>query len=147
LVYREGTTLVKTKTGGLGLGLGGGHIGAGLFSAKTGGTHQTVLSNELAPPQQKKVAGWVLATLLGLMMGINGFSTAPNTAVVFLVVTAGCGWIAFTRIQWNSGTFPELLSRWENSFLCQRCGNVFLIQADGSKRALPLSEGETPLIG
>jgi hypothetical protein len=38
-------------------------------------------------------------------------------------LTAG---FAFNAWSYNSRLYPALLERWQQSFLCNRCGNVFV---------------------
>lgn len=126
VIYEGGLMDVNTKTSGVGIGFGGGGIGVGVGGGKTKGTSQTVASKRAAPPPKKKFLKplgliFVAFLVLGLMAGNSNAMSATVTILFFVAVV---GWIVYA-IRYNSTTWPVLKQEWDNSFLCNRCNNVF----------------------
>jgi len=133
LVYREGTTMVDQRTGGAGVGLAGGRLGVGVFGSRTQGTNKTLLARDLAPPQAMKLSGWatigVIAGLVLYFAGIANLNAGIFFGVLLAVASARYLW---RQNQWNQTELPSLYNQWESSFMCSRCGVVFV--PGGAKR-------------
>lgn len=125
LIFREGLSSVDTRTRAVGVAAGRGAV----LGARTQGTSQTVLSQGASPPVPRDTGGAALATLV--IAGVLG--------VIFGQTHALLGWVAFIGGAfllhrflvgpiklWNAVEFPKLYRRWENTFLCTRCGERFV---------------------
>lgn len=126
LVYREGLSHVNTSTTGVGASFGGGG-GLGVGAASTKGTHQSVLSQEAAPPERKKTEA---AVLFAVITGLGLFATFSDFSgwTLFWLAATGLS-INSTRLfmRYNDEVFPSLKSTWERTFQCFRCGEKFEI--------------------
>jgi len=122
MVHAGGISSTTSHTTGIGLSRGGIGVGA----ATTHGVSQTVLSARMAPPAKHR---WI-RTLIG------GFFVSMILSVFFGGGTAGTlvvlgGWALTGYLAWkgwmhNREEHPTLLDQWTRSFLCDRCGCVFL---------------------
>ena len=97
LIYNEGLSMVNTVSHGSGAAFGsGGGMAFGSTSTSTTGRQQTALSQQ------------GLGTLVGLGLTI--------LAVRF----------AISGRQFNYGVHPGLMQKWDQSFMCNRCGAHFV---------------------
>jgi hypothetical protein len=92
------------------------------------GSISSALAARLAPPVCREVAGslllWVALSLVAGMLFIF-----INYMVSFYIVAAGIGLgfaSAFSAERYNSKVVPGLMLEWDNEWLCNRCGSVFL---------------------
>ncbi len=138
LVYREGTTMVDEQTGGVGAGVARGGLGVGVFGSKTQGTHKTLLARDLAPPQVLRLSGWAaMGVLAGLALYFGGLAN-PGAGILFGVLLAiPCARYLWRQKQWNQTELPKLVTRWESSFLCSRCGTVFTPGGHSTETTVP----------
>ncbi|HEX6040127.1 hypothetical protein [Longimicrobium sp.] len=114
IIYREGSSTMQATTS------------AGAARAYTSGTQQTLLSRGAAPPEKKKVGGLVVGVVLGALFLLGGMSS-PGAGLLFGLALAGiCGWLLKQALDYNGQEFPRLFKRWENTFMCNRCGEHFI---------------------
>lgn len=124
LIYREGLAVVKTGTAGVGFGDDGMAVGG----ARTGGTQQSLASLGAAPPEQRPMSGpiaMVVAALVAILVGASG---SAGVLVIGLVLAAVGGMWAYGSSHYNSHVYPALHRRWETSYSCTRCAEVFAWQ-------------------
>ncbi len=130
VIYEGGLSVVNTKTKGVGIGFGGGGIGVGVGRGKTEGTSQTAASKRAAPPPKKKLLkplGLIFVVYMVLTfkaMADNNVTMSTTATILFFV--AAISWIVYA-IRYNMSTWPVLMQKWENSYLCNRCNNIFTL--------------------
>lgn len=126
LIHREGLTNTQGQTAGTSVGSLGGSLGVSTMRGTITAQSQTVLSKEAAPPEARAFFPWVLsAIVLGLFvlaqLGDIGFWTVVAALLAVLSVLQAKRARAF-----NTQELPGLKARWDQSFMCNRCGQVFV---------------------
>lgn len=127
LIYQEGLAIINTssQTSGAAFGSGGG-ASFGSASTRTTGTQQTALSKQAAPPVKKHTILWgIAAGILGIMT-LSGLSSFSLSVLVFAGLAVLAGRMSLKAKAYNATTFPELHARWQQSFMCNRCGETFV---------------------
>jgi hypothetical protein len=134
LAYREG--LFESKGHGRLLGLVFGSGGPGFVLGRTTakGTHQSELSGLLRPPEKwsylRLIARFCVAAFTGfiayvifVIVSTPPVSSLPIKLLVFLAPIAFC---ALMLLTWrhNNLVYSAEFTRWDRSFICQRCGAV-----------------------
>jgi hypothetical protein len=120
ILYQSGTTLGDFTGGGIGGSSSG--LGGGIFSGNS--KNQTLLAQRVAPPKEDSnlpavtwiaaIVGFIVTLPFGCGFGITAF------AVVFI----GLGLVLAIG---NSGdSLSARRKRWENSWLCMKCGHGFV---------------------
>lgn len=131
VIYEGGLSDINTKTKGTALGFGRGGIGVGVGASKTTGTSQTAASQRAAPPAKKRYLKPLLA-IFGLFIVISIFmgtkSNLVANALGFVWLAASAGWVYFA-FQYNSKTWPPLKAAWDDSYLCNRCNEMFCLSS------------------
>ena len=122
LVWREGTTDARGSI------VGGSFAGAGFqpAAASTCQHSQTLLAQQCAPPKEHSTWGAVWA-LLFLVWGLFLPTTAPSLWVIGVpMVLFGlyCAWAAYQAWQYNHSALAEDLRKWEQTYVCARCGEL-----------------------
>ena len=125
-IYREGLSFAET---------GWSHAAVSAVTAgdaaSTVGTVTTTrslsaLSRAAAPPRKRHVIAWlVLSGVFGVycLVSIPGPGIATIATASAAVLSACIARVART---FNRTTFPDRFRRWQRSFRCDRCGNVFV---------------------
>jgi len=133
-IIHEGGLKFQNATAISGGAAGGAFGEAGALISTTRGTQQSVLSMRAAPPAQKRV-GCVAWTLLIIEM-IMLFTGQPTAIVIGLI--AGGLTIAYmvSQTRYNSKEWPPLFERWQQTFMCMRCGKPYIPSANAAD-ALP----------
>ena len=126
LSYEAGLSNVKTRTSGVGVGIGRGGIGLGIGGGKTKGTAQTHASQRAAPPPKKKfIKPLFIIFVITMVLSFLFLSNKPMQDVITIAwLGASAGWIGWA-FYFNIKLWPPLKSAWDQSFICNRCGNVF----------------------
>jgi len=148
LAYEQGLSEYKGRSRSHGLSLGTGGLGLWGGSAKKTGAFQTRLSARLSPPAKRsywKTFKWWLAGLLILwFVGIAVLENAHNAKEISRAFNYGLdAYAAALVILWsliwryNHRVFPTQRNRWDNSFMCRRCGETMEIPP---RRTSPSSE-------
>jgi hypothetical protein len=134
LVYQEGQVHVDSRTRLRAFLFGNEGPSLIVGKAATQGVHWTQLSKLLSPPRKwsyvRLILGSLVVTLAALFAYILFVASSPPPVttlplkmyvflapVVFLV-------LAFAVWRHNHLTFPKEYARWDQSFVCQRCGAV-----------------------
>ena len=87
---------------------------------------QGPLSRVAAPPAKKPWALWAAAAAVS-SLPVLVHARQPGTGTLLMMgVAALTAGFAFNAWMFNSRVHPALLERWQQSFLCNRCGNVFV---------------------
>jgi predicted RNA-binding Zn-ribbon protein involved in translation (DUF1610 family) len=129
LIYREGYSAVNASTNTVGLARGGGYTSVGSARSQTSGTQQTLLSMGAAPPEKRKVGGKIFGLLVGVLFILAGLGS-PGAGLLFGLALAGiCGYVLKQAMDYNGAVYPAELQRWQNTFMCNRCGNHFIPRA------------------
>jgi hypothetical protein len=138
LVHREGISSSTSATGGL--GFAGGHVG--VVHAATKGSSQTLLSRQFAPPTPKSVLWPAIGMIIfgiSVFGGVVTFFGSLGTVERDQDARLGAGMMlliygpllllsirAYRNRTRHNEQQPKLMRQWENSFLCGRCGDVFV---------------------
>jgi len=129
MTYMEGKQNIDTvsKTIGAGVGRSGGGTGVGLGGAKTNtsGTATTVLADSIAPPEEQPMGLKVLLVLGGI--GLAMYGSRDSNMLLFGILLGGVsGYFLYKAIQYNWNVYPKLLKQWQKTWICKKCGHVFL---------------------
>jgi hypothetical protein len=136
LIYREGLSIINTQTTTFGSAVGsGGGVAFGSSSGTTTGRQQSVLSRQAAPPARK---GWILWAILVVAFGMGavGGMVHPGigTLLAIAMVVFSVRMVMRAR-KFNVEEYPGIYQRWERSFMCNRCGEVFAPEISEAARA------------
>lgn len=138
LMYESEIKSLDLSTAGVGGGIGsGGNKGVGVFGASSRGTQVSLLAQRLAPPKEAHAGGGVVFAFIGAI-----FFTICSVACFIDKDSSGgvvTGIIAVLCYSYFSGNYSKFKSeeerlkkvnieerkKWENSWFCTRCGEVF----------------------
>ncbi len=126
----DSTMNSKSSGGGVGIGISRGNVTPilGIGRGKTHGTShgtsqgisQTALSKRVSPPEPCSIKGpgiiWVFIILMSFSVDQPLRSWIVAVSGIFLA--AGVLWHGWT-------VYAPAKARWDSSFICLRCGNVF----------------------
>ena len=129
-VYKSGYSTIdtSTKSVGAGVGAGGGAIGAA--GSKTTGFQQTLLSADVSPPEKPSNYGVTVYWALTIIFMVWAAGVAEPLGLVVLI---GAIYIWFTNVRYKVKAdfesrlmdYHQQMELWEQSRVCQRCGNVY----------------------
>ena len=129
VIHESGISQVNSKTGGIGIGIGRGGLAVGVGKASTAGTSQTAMSQRVAPPQKKpyfKPLFWIFLAFVVTSLGVSPVQSDLLSSLVAIGwLTASSAWI-YHAAQFNFKTWPNMIAKWENTFMCQRCNHQFI---------------------
>lgn len=132
MLHREGTSVVNTKSGTTGIGVGGGALGIGFASTRTAGTSQSQLAGIVAPPEPDTSykAKYVIGLIVGIVAMI-AFQSSPDLVAFALIIPiiAGIVWGTRARHEYEKNVWPGLVQRWRNSYMCTCCGATRIVNA------------------
>jgi hypothetical protein len=126
VLWQDGQQTVRLRTTSWGRG--------GVAVASTGGTSQTIASEAAAPPRRRGSHGayfpaFVVPPAVFLILWLN-FGTTWLAACLGLVAAGLAARLAIQHgratVAWNRDVFPGLYHRWENTYRCGRCGEVYV---------------------
>ncbi len=129
VIYEGGLSDINTKSKGTAIGFGRGGIGVGVGSSKTTGTSQTAASQRAAPPAKKRYLKPLLivfATFMLMSLFIDAKSSIVTNVLGIGWFAASAGWIYYA-FQYNAKKWPPLKAVWDNSYLCNRCNEMFCL--------------------
>jgi len=136
LLYQEGRTHFRARTGLRGLLLGSYGPDAFVGRTNTVGILETQLSKNSEPPTKwsyaKLLCWFALASIVALVAYVHSVMSSPGMAsslhVAIYIVVASCLLLFLGLLFWrhNHLVFSRELALWERSFLCMRCGSVSL---------------------
>lgn len=126
LIYQEGLSTISTQSQTMGSSFGSGGAAFGSASTATTGHQQTALSKKASPPTKKHTILWAMSAGLFGVLTIGNIVSGPGFGtLIILGITAASVRFAMQAKLYNATAFPELHQRWERSFMCNRCGEVF----------------------
>jgi hypothetical protein len=127
LIYNEGLSIINTVSSGSGTAFGaGGGVAVASHTSHTTGHQQTALSKQAAPPQKKH---WILWSAAAAMTGFYAVGSLAHPGLGLLVaigLTVLAVRYALAGKQFNEFQYPGLMQRWQESFMCNRCGERFV---------------------
>ena len=134
LAYQEGTYHIDARSRMRGLLFAGGGPGILVGRTSTRGSQQSALSKRLSPPTKwsyVKLVGWsAVVTLIALIIYVQHVMSGPVPAsslpVKLYVALAPVVFVLLVGIVWrhNHSTYEQKYARWNESFICERCGAV-----------------------
>jgi hypothetical protein len=134
LAYQEGLFHIDTRTRMLGFLFASGGPAVAVGRAITRGVQQSALSKSLAPPTKwsyLKLILWSAAiSFVALVAYVRLVMTSPppvsSLPVKIYVAVAPLAFLFLFASIWrhNHSTYRRKYSRWNDSFICQRCGTV-----------------------
>jgi hypothetical protein len=135
LIYSEGFSNLKARSGGWGLIFGTGGADLTFGRLRTKGEIQTQLSQKVSPPQKWSYWKIVFGGLLGLLIleFILGYvDTFLRTGGNFSQQIAWFGYgylgvvacVLILAFRYNIAVFPRRHRVWNCSFMCRSCGHI-----------------------
>lgn len=144
-IFEAGTATIQTGSTHLGVGLSGDGLVPVLGSSSTSGVQQSELAKRAAPPAKKGIGcgeiGAVLVAppLLGLLAVflcfVVGWDSAADwvcpgvSGIMFVLLLTGLVLAGREAARYNATEWPPLQSKWERSWYCHRCAEVFVLDA------------------
>jgi hypothetical protein len=125
LIYQEGLSTINTQSQTMGQSFGGGGAAFGSASTHTTGRQQTALSKQASPPAKKHTILWSICAGIFGLVALSSLSSPGFGTLITIAITAASVRFALQAKAYNAMKFPELYQRWERSFMCNRCGEVF----------------------
>lgn len=125
LVFREGFSKVRTTTTGLGAGVSRNNL-VGFGAAQTSGVTQSSLSLDAAPPEAKKLTGPATLAIIAGIISLGALGSMNTGAVLWIGICVAAGYLLRQRFIYNRDVFPSVLKAWEDTFMCNRCGERFV---------------------
>jgi hypothetical protein len=140
LAYEQGLSEYKGRSRSHGLSLGTGGLGLWGGRGKTRGAFQTRLSARLSPPGKrsywKTFKCWLAGLIVLWFVEIAVLENAHNAKEISRAFSYGMdAYAAALVILWlliwryNHRVFPSQRKRWDDSFMCRRCGETMEIPA------------------
>jgi hypothetical protein len=127
LIYNEGLSIINTVSQGSGAAFGsGGGMAFGSTSTSTTGRQQTALSQQAAPPGKKHWMLWSTAAFFCGFYAVGSIVHPGLGTLVALGLTVLAVRFAISGRQFNNEVLPGLMQKWEQSFMCNRCGAHFV---------------------
>lgn len=126
LIYDEGLSTINTQSQTVGFGFGGGGMATGSAGTSTVGRQQTALSKRAAPPAKKLWWLWGGAAAVAAPMALGGILHPGLGTLLLIGFTAWAVRSAMKGREYNGQVLPGLLDRWQRSWMCNRCGDMFV---------------------
>ena len=83
------------------------------------------LKRQAAPPARRHPVLWLSMTMLFAMFTVTTFSSI-STTIALVACASLSAWMAREATEYNRSDLPRLLEYWHRSFMCKRCGEVFV---------------------
>lgn len=127
MIFDSGTATAIHNSTGVGVGIGSnGGIGLGVGGGKTTSTSVSTLAAKVAPPRKKKIILLIIAFVILLPNTLGALASTIAGGLFMLLIVAGLGYLAYTRIRWNKNEYPVLLELWQRKWKCLTCGHEFI---------------------
>lgn len=81
------------------------------------------LTRESAPPAARRPTAWLAMTFWFVILSVN---TRGETTLALITCALLSAWMARDAIRYNRADLPRLTEYWHRSFMCTRCGEVFV---------------------
>lgn len=136
-LYSASTKITTSKTKGGGIGISSfGSIGVGIGKASTNGTVQTVLAQQLTPPQKPSSKGLAINISIAFFIihvaiiapAIERITGTVSGGFSTLILLGGIGYIIYWASNKNKAKLAQYeasLAEWNKQWICNRCGNIF----------------------
>lgn len=136
LVYLNGVSDIRTRSRGRGFDFGEMASAFG-FRSRSRGTLQTRLSKLAGPPRKlpyRHVLLWwglglaILYWLFGYPVWLHQISAVRSVSLFpqYAHAYSGVAMFVLASLWWyNHQVGPHRFRRWERSFMCERCGEIF----------------------
>jgi hypothetical protein len=122
VIYESGTQQIRTVSNTVGGGgAGSGPFGGGAVTSTTG-TQQTASAQKASPPTKKSYVGPILLAVVSVPVVFN-----PSFEY-FLFAAPAMGlayWLWRRASDYNTNVWPGLKKIWLDSWMCNRCGNIY----------------------
>jgi len=105
LVYEHGLTLVGASS-----------VGSGIGNVRGRSLNVSAASARAAPPAQRGI-GWALMFAVVSLLLALAFPMWWLGVIIF-------GAVVVSSVAWNSKEWPKLYARWDQLYMCQRCGAI-----------------------
>lgn len=127
VVFEGGTQNINTKSNSAGIGIGLGGLGLGLGKTKTKGTAQSKSAQKASPPMKKPFKLLIVALIWSLYLLSSAKSSSDSTFLLIIgfIAFAFSAFMIYKRVSWNKNSYPILYETWTNSWLCNKCGNIY----------------------
>lgn len=99
---------------------------SGNYEIDTSGTESTALAQSVAPPAQKDTS-WGAMIVTGLIAGFALKEGSLIIAGIFGLAAVGSFMMSQEASEYNEKQWPKEYKNWERSYLCHRCGNIFIM--------------------
>jgi len=130
VVWREGTSDARGA-------IVGGSFGSAGFQPAAASTYQqsqTLLAQQCAPPKERGQWSIVWAMLL-ILWGLNFLRSTWILGIPMVLLGAYCVWLFIQARAYNRDELPGALRKWENTFVCSRCGEFVTAQESSQRSA------------
>ena len=84
------------------------------------------LSRQSAPPDRRHTSFWLVLTLFFTAISAVALFTGEESSIAFAACTMLSGRMSRDSMRYNRADFPRLLDYWHRSFICMRCGEVYV---------------------
>ncbi|MFZ6658442.1 hypothetical protein [Undibacterium sp. TJN19] len=122
VVFNHGTQHIRVSGSISGSGAGSSSGGAG-GTASLYGTAQTNMASKVAPPD-KKTHGNAAIVLVAGFFCVNLINSALGFVLLLLCACVSC-FLVYKTKTYNKKVFPGLYQHWKDSWLCNKCGNIY----------------------
>ena len=98
---------------------------------------QTAMGAATAPPARKGLKGKFWVTVVLWFLGITNVTGGAPFFLWVAFLFAGCivAYFFVRAFQWNRTVWPQLYEEWNQQWLCNQCGTVFVPGAYASEAA------------
>ena len=89
---------------------------------------QTVMGAATAPPAKRKLKAKFWVTVVLWFLGITNLTGGAPFFLGVAFLLAGCivAYFLVRAFQWNRTVWPQLYEEWNQQWLCNQCGTVFV---------------------
>lgn len=101
----------------------------GIASSK--GTIKSLLGERIAPPQKQDKDLWKFCGVIMFVIASIIFLSLPNKTLAVYLIILICVVAIIPLVLYQRKTtseYEEDLRRWNLNWICNRCGNVFIIE-------------------
>lgn len=127
LIHREGLAEVPGRMAEPGGASFASLIGRSPASALARSHSRTVLARQVSPPHRRNVGGWLLVAIVFGVLLLISLPDPGLRALIYAGLAGLGGWMVKANREYNAIVLPALLIRWEQSFMCNRCGEIFVV--------------------
>lgn len=122
VIYSHGSNYIKTRDSSTGIGFIRGGVGFGVRNGTTQVIPPSRLAQVVSPPKKKTFKLPIFLIVIGLFLlsspaGLNKLLGG----VCFMLVA----FFVYKMERYNSSVFPKLYLIWQNSWLCNKCGEIY----------------------